>query len=75
MKLPSGRADTVLDAIAEAFRDRAVWPTSATDPDKRYQRLGVLHHYLFAIGGGFALSELGAREIAADQARRRAGLT
>jgi hypothetical protein len=75
MALPSGGADPVLDAIAAAFRDRAVWPAGTTDADKRHQRAGVQHHYLYAISGGFALSELGAREIAAGQGRRGADPT
>ena len=52
-----------------------MWPAGTTDADKRHQRAGVQHHYLYAISGGFALSELGAREIAAGQGRRGADPT
>lgn len=67
MPLPTGRPDTVLHALSEAFRDREVWPAATTNPGVVHQRLGVMNHYLAGVAGGFVLTDLGAREVSVER--------
>jgi hypothetical protein len=62
MPMPSGRPDTVIDAVRSGFNGRAVWPKAAAGPEAHYQKLGMMYHYLAETQEGFVLTDLGRRE-------------
>jgi hypothetical protein len=66
MPIPEGRPVNVIAAIRKGFDGHQIWPMAITDPtEASYQNLALTHHYIDPTPGGegFALTDLGRREI------------
>jgi hypothetical protein len=70
--------DSVLAALATAFRESLVWPAAHVDPDAKqvvgdahYQMLALWKEYIERASSGYVLTDLGRAELDAFEARTR----
>jgi hypothetical protein len=56
MSLPSFRPDSVINALNRAFKGRSVWPKANSDPERHYQKMAVMFHYVHETHIGYVFT-------------------